>query len=111
MRPPVCERLVVTTEHSYGDLLPEPGSATRPEPIDVIAKGCGTAKLAMVRSRVIVATAERSKYLHGGEDGAVLLVCEGGGNLAIFFLNLALSVAASVSPRFFSAAAIAAAQL
>ena len=38
MRAPVSEHLVVPTEHSYGDLLPEPGNATRPEPIDVVSK-------------------------------------------------------------------------
>ena len=37
MRTPVGEHLVVPTEHSYGDLLPELGYATRPKPLDVIS--------------------------------------------------------------------------
>ncbi len=52
-------------EAPRGDMLPEPGNAPRPEPIDVISKGLRdgeAAKAAMVRSpqQIIVAIAERS---------------------------------------------------
>ena len=36
---PVGEQnLVIPTEHSYGDLLPEPGNAPRPEPSDIVSE-------------------------------------------------------------------------
>ena len=75
---------MVTTEHPRGDMLPEPSDAPRPEPIDVISEGLRDGEVGNGPQEIIVAIAERTKYLHGGEDEAVLLVCEVGEELAIF---------------------------
>ena len=72
---------MVTTEHSRGDMLPEPSNAPRPEPIDVISERLRDGKVGNGPQQVIVETAERSKYLHGGKDEAVSLVCEVGEEL------------------------------
>ena len=92
MRPPVCEHLVVTTEHSRGDMLPEPSNAPRPEPIDVISERLRDGKVGNGPQQVIVETAERSKYLHGGKDEAVSLVEKSLIGLAAILYFMAKSV-------------------
>ena len=71
---PVGEHLVVPTEHSYGDLLPEPGNATRPEPIDVVSKWLRDRVAGNRPQQGVKVQAVGAVYLCGCEDYFVELV-------------------------------------
>ena len=71
MRAPVSEHLVVPTEHSYGDLLPEPGNATRPEPIDVVSIGLRDRVAGNGPQHGVETQAVGAVYLSGRKDELV----------------------------------------
>ena len=71
MRAPVSEHLVVPTEHSYGDLLPEPGNATRPEPIDVVSEWLRDRVAGNGPQQGVKTQAVGAVYLCGREDDLV----------------------------------------
>ena len=68
MRAPVSEHLVIPTEHSYGDLLPEPGNATRPEPIDVVSEWLRNCVAGIGPQQGVVTQAVGVVYHCGRED-------------------------------------------
>ena len=71
MRTPVGEHLVAPTEHSYGDLLPEPVDAAHMEPIDVIPKVLRDCVAGNETQQGVETQAVGAIYLIGSKDEEV----------------------------------------